>query len=221
VPGPSPTNNYIGSFNFRIKVEGFETDLDGFISCSGVKAVSEVYDFQHGLDTHTRKAIGRSMYEPVTLERAYSGLDEFAAWRERIENGVHERREVVIEYLTANKKVVSRFRLQGAFPARWESPDLNASSSEAAVERIELEFEVAVREASGEHLKEDAWWAGEEQQGVRVRVFPDEPGWVRGNEPPPATSRRAFPDEPGWVRGNEPPTYPRRTQQYPDWVLKY
>jgi phage tail-like protein len=215
VPGPNATNNYIGSFHFKVSVEGFETQLDGFTSCSGVKSLTEVYDFKHGFDTHVRKAIGRTSYEPVVLERAYSGLDEFALWRDRIEAGAQERKYVIIEYLTANHKLVSRFRLQNAFPSRWESPDLNAMGSDAAIERIELTYERVVREVSGEHLLDPTWWAPSEETASRK---PAEPWWVRKRGPdhkvtPPPTR--------DWVLNQKPPEYKRRKMDYPDWVFKY
>lgn len=214
MPGPTPTNHFIGSFNFLVKVEGFTTELDGFTSCSGVKSVTEVYDFKHGYDTHVRKAIGRTSYEPVVLERVYSGLDEFAAWRDRIEAGTQERRTVVIEYLTANFKIVSRFRLEQAFPSRWESPDLNALGSDAAVERIELTYEKAIREVSGSHLLlEEPWWAPGQQKRINP---PPVDSWDGATN---AIKRNAPPSTSGWdgAGSRKKP----RVMNYPDWVLKY
>jgi phage tail-like protein len=213
VPGPNPTNNYVGSFNFLVKVEGFTTELDGFTSCSGVKSVTEVYDFKHGYDTHIRRAIGRTSFEPVVLERAYSGLDEFAAWRDRIEAGADDRKEVIIEYRTANHKLVSRFRLQNAFPSRWESPDLNAMGSDAAIERIELSYERAIREVSGSHLLEKAWWAPAESSAPPKPKTP--PNWKTDMSKP-----RQIP-KPQWVTGENKTTHKPRQMNYPDWVLKY
>jgi phage tail-like protein len=214
MPGPNPTNNYIGSFNFMVKVEGFGTELDGFTSCTGIKSVTEVFDFKHGYDTHVRKAAGRTTYEPITLERVYSGLDEFAAWRDRIEAGNIERRNVIIEYHTNNRTVVARFRLMNAFPSRWESPDLNALGSDAAIEKIELSYERAIREVAKGHLGGE-WWDAMSAQARNPElpdwvsgavshgkaVNPATPDWVKGSVP---LGKSAAPPTRDWVKGNVP-----------------
>lgn len=215
MPGPNPTNNYIGSFHFLVKVQGFETEMDGFMSCTGVKSVTEVFTFNHGIDTHVRQARGRTSFEPIILERAYSGLDEFAAWRDRIEDGADERKEIVIEYRTANKTPVARFLLQSAFPSRWESPDLSAMSSDAAVERIEISYERVMREFSGSHLAMSPPWYAKELPATRKKsVAPDPYGGDHSKGVKAAQAK--------WSNSQGPPRQHKpRQMNYPSWVLKY
>jgi len=98
----NPTNNYIGSFHFRITVEGINDPLDGFMKVSSITSTTENVDFKHGLDSSVRKAPGRTTFDDVTLERVYSGLDEFYAWRQAIEAGNIDRRTVSIEFLRSD-----------------------------------------------------------------------------------------------------------------------
>lgn len=145
MPGPNPTNNYIGAFHFKVTVEGVNDAFDGFIKCSGVKCSSEPMEFKHGMDMVVRKAPGRTVYEPVNLERVYSGLDEFTAWRDSIMAGNIDRRTVSIEYLRNDQSVVTRFDLLGAWISKWASPELDASGSNGAIETIELTYETVIQ----------------------------------------------------------------------------
>ena len=147
MPGPNPTNNYIGSFQFRVTVEGINDPLDGFIKCSAIVSTTENIQFKHGLDRSVRKAPGRTTFEDITLERTYSGLDEFAAWREQIVNGDIDRRTVSIEFLRNDGSVVRKYSLYSAYPSKWELPEMDAGASNAATEKITLSVERIVQEA--------------------------------------------------------------------------
>lgn len=143
--GPNPTNNYVGSFNFRVKVEGINDPLDGFLKCSEITSTTENITFKHGLDRAIRKSPGRTNVEDIVLERVYSGLDEFAAWRQQIVDGAIDRRTVSIEYLKPDGTVVRRYELYNAYPAKWQLPAMDAGSSNAAVEKITLACERVVQ----------------------------------------------------------------------------
>jgi phage tail-like protein len=147
MPGANPTNVYIGSFQFRVTVEGINDPLDGFIKVSSIVSTTENIEFKHGLDANVRKAPGRTTFEDITLERVYSGLDEFAAWRESIVNGTIDRRTVSIEYLRNDGTLVRKYSLYNAYPNKWELPEMDAGGSNTAVERVTLSVEKVVQEA--------------------------------------------------------------------------
>lgn len=143
--GPSASNNYIGNFHFRVKVEGLNDPLDGFLKCSPITSTTENMTFKHGLDRAVRKSPGRTNVEDITLERVYSGLDEFARWRQQIVDGAYDRRTVSIEYLRGDGTVVRRYELYSSYPSKWELPSLDAGSSTPAVEKITLSAERVVQ----------------------------------------------------------------------------
>jgi len=145
MPGPNATNTYIGAFHFKVTISGINDPFDGFTSCTGVKSTTEPMEFKHGMDSVVRKAPGRTVYEPVTLERVYAGYDDFTKWRDSIIAGNIDRRTVSIEYLRPDQSVLTRFDLIGAWISRWESPDLNAMGSDGAIEKIELTYEVVIQ----------------------------------------------------------------------------
>ena len=146
MPGPMPTNNYIGSFHFRVQIEGINDPLDGFIKVSPIVSTTENVEFKHGLDRAIRKNPGRTTFEDVVLERVYSGLDEFSQWRQRIVDGEIDRRTVSIEYLKPDGvTVVRRYELYNTYPCKWELPEMDGGGSNAAIEKITLAVERVVQ----------------------------------------------------------------------------
>jgi phage tail-like protein len=146
MPGPNPTNNYIGSFHFRVQIEGINDPLDGFIKVSSIVSTTENVEFKHGLDRAVRKNPGRTTFEDVVLERVYSGLDEFSAWRQRIVDGEIDRRTVSVEFLKPDGiTVVRRYELYNTYPCKWELPELDGGGSNAAIEKITLAVERVVQ----------------------------------------------------------------------------
>lgn len=140
--GPNPTNNYLGAHHFRVTIEGINDPLDGFVKVSPIVSTTENIEFKHGLDRSIRKAPGRTNFEDVVLERVYSGLDEFSAWRQRIVDGDVDRRTVSIEFLRPDgATVVRRYELYNCYPCKWELPEMDGGASNPAVEKITLAVE--------------------------------------------------------------------------------
>lgn len=146
MPGSNPTNNYLGAFQFRVQISGINDPLDGFLKVSAITSKTEPIEFKHGMDRSVRKSPGRTSVNDVVLERVYSGLDEFARWRQAIVNGEIDRRTVSISYLKPDgSTVVRRYELYNCYPTQWELPEMNASSSATAVEKITLAVESYVQ----------------------------------------------------------------------------
>jgi phage tail-like protein len=141
------TDAYVGSHNFQVEIDDLDVINTEFISITGVVSVSEEVEFMHGVDPFVRKTAGRVSYEPIVMERVYKGVDDFYKWRLDVENGNIERRNVTVRLLDAAFNVKRQMVLEGAWPMKWEMPDLDASSSNAAVERITLSVD-RVREAA-------------------------------------------------------------------------
>jgi phage tail-like protein len=144
--GPNPTNNYMGSHHFRVTVEGINDPLDGFIKISPIVSTTEQIEFKHGLDRSIRKNPGRTNFEDVVMERVYSGLDEFSAWRQRIVDGEIDRRTVSIEFLRPDgATVVRRYEMYNCYPSKWELPEMDSGASNAAIERITMSTEKVIQ----------------------------------------------------------------------------
>lgn len=141
------TDNYIGSYNFQIAIDGI-TDINSeFVTVSGVVSTTEELEFMHGNDPYVRKSAGRLAYEPVVMERVYKGVDDFYRWRLEVESGNIDRKDVTIRMMNAGFQVIRQMTLQGAWPVKWEMPDMDATSSRPAMERITLSVD-RVRESA-------------------------------------------------------------------------
>lgn len=143
----SSTDSYVGSHNFQIEIDDLDVINTEFVSVSGVVSQSEEVEFMHGVDPFVRKTAGRVTYEPITMERVYKGVDDFYKWRLDVENGTIERRNVTVRMLDSAFNVKRQMVLEGAWPMKWEMPDLDASSSSPAMERITLSVD-RVREGA-------------------------------------------------------------------------
>jgi phage tail-like protein len=127
-----------GTYNFQVALPGVSVLNTEFVSVSGVVSTSEEIEFMHGTDPYVRKTAGRVTYEPITLVRVYKGVDDFYAWRLAVENGNVERRDVTITLMNSAFQPVRAMTLEGAWPSKWEMPDLDALSSGPPQERITL-----------------------------------------------------------------------------------
>lgn len=137
----NPTNNYIGSFHFRVHIEGITSPVNSFFKVGALTSAEEVVDMMHGTDRSVRKLSGRQDWEDLEMERYYEGVDDLYAWRERIVNGHFDARTVRIDYLRADRSVVRSMALIECWPIKWVLPECDASSSQIAVEKLTLAYD--------------------------------------------------------------------------------
>ncbi|HCH65130.1 MAG: hypothetical protein CL927_10350 [Deltaproteobacteria bacterium] len=150
------TDTFVGSFHFEVTIPGV-SDTNAayntkFTRVSGVSSESEQLTWMQGSDRSVNTAPGRVKYADITLERVFDGVDAFYTWRRRIENGqfitadgtsTGYRRDVVVrmfrrDFRVEGTKCVRKMVLRGAWPSRWQLPDLDANSSNLAIETIVL-----------------------------------------------------------------------------------
>ncbi len=139
------TDRYLGTFRFRVNVQTIASSAinQAWARVSGVVSESEPMEFMHGSDAFVRKAPGRSTFGDVTMERVYEGIDALYRWRRAIETGWDPqrgdfRRDITVEMLDRALNPVRKLILRGAWPIRWEMPELDASSTSPAMEKITL-----------------------------------------------------------------------------------
>lgn len=136
-----------GNFQFLLEIEGITQDekrsvIAGFKSVSGLSSKTEVIEWKHGNDRHVRKKPGRTNYTPIVLERGFTGSDDLYKWRTEIENGLIVRRSGSVVMLDHNgDHEIARFDFVGAWPSSWEAPGFDGSTSEMAIEKMELTVE--------------------------------------------------------------------------------
>ena len=147
---PNPTNAlsgqakpdpFVGQWNFRVKIDGIPADKSKFVSVSGITSETEVISYKFSGDAYMQSIPGVYKFSDVELTRVHkSGSDDFYSWREMIERGVDDMRTVTIDLHNVSLKdaPVMTMVLHDAWPVKWEFPELNAGSSDAALEKITL-----------------------------------------------------------------------------------
>ena len=118
---------------------------------TGLKRSSDVIDYKEGGNGIIRKGLGRTKYEPVTLERGVTHDTEFSTWADAaqvLDKGSPStslgklRRDVRIELLNEAGKPVHRYRLYNCWVSEYQAlPDLDAGGNAIALEHIKLENE--------------------------------------------------------------------------------
>jgi len=139
-PKPARTDPYT-VFNFRVELDGIVAG--SFTEVTGLDSVTEVIDYRTG-DSKTTSAVklpGLTKYPNIVLKRGITRDLSLWQWRKTVVDGHTERRNGVIILLDESRNEVMRWMFRNGWPAKWEGPDLNAASSEVAIETIEIAHE--------------------------------------------------------------------------------
>jgi phage tail-like protein len=129
-----------GQFNFLIDIEG--VTAGGFTEVSGLNAESDVIEYREGSDPATvRKLPGLLKYGNITLKHGYT--DNTALWdlRKTTENGQTRRFDGAIVLLDEGRQEALRWNFRAGWVSKYEGATLNSTTSEAAIESVEIAHE--------------------------------------------------------------------------------
>lgn len=161
-------DDFVGSFVFEVSIEGLDGFYNTFTRVSGVSSESEQLTWMQGTDRSVNTAPGKVKYADITLERVFQGPDNFYRWRRDVELGRgmdstdanKYRKDVNIRLYKRDRNgspdavgtLVRHVVLVGAWPSRWQFPDMDASASNMATETIVL----TVQDSREEYAEFDA-----------------------------------------------------------------
>ncbi len=142
----SSVDRHVGTFQFDVTIEGISSqDVNQqFVRVSGLATESEQLTWMQGTDGSVNTAPGRVKYADINLERVYDGSDALYRWRRQIERGegldptAPYRKNVYVRLRRRDGTTARAMALIGAWPSRWQMPDLDAMSSNPAIETIVL-----------------------------------------------------------------------------------
>ena len=141
--------------NFLVTVSGVDGTA-AFSEVSGVEATVDVIEFRQGNSTSLApvKIPGLVKHGNVTLKFGYTSNNQFKTWIQECVSEVRgemPRSRVQIEMIDINGgapngavTTVTGSRvwvLTNAWVTKYNAPDLNASTSEVAIETVELAYE--------------------------------------------------------------------------------
>jgi phage tail-like protein len=132
-------------FNFLVQIDG--VNEAGFTEVQGLETSVDVIDYREGGDRIIRKLPGLRRVGNVTLKRGVTKSRELQDWHRNILQGQMDRRAVAIILLDDAGQEVVRWVLSDAWPFKWEGPDLDALSSQVAIEALVLCCEGIERES--------------------------------------------------------------------------
>jgi phage tail-like protein len=138
----------------------------GVSKVSGLKRSSDVIEYKEGGNPVTLKGIGRTKYEPITLERGVTYDSDFEQWANaaQVLDRGHPlsslrklRREIQIDLLNEAGQPALRYLVHRCWVSEFQAlPDLDAGGNAIAVEHIKIENEGWERDLVLTEPNEDA-----------------------------------------------------------------
>ena len=131
--------------NFVVEIDGLEDAgpavAGGFRDVSGLVSRSEILEYRVGNQSAPMKIPGRPVYGNILLSRGVTSSAALYLWRKRVEEGEEDLRSGSIVLLDAAMREKARWNFYGAWPCRYEGPELESSGVELSVETLELVVE--------------------------------------------------------------------------------
>jgi len=134
-------NDPYGQFNFLIEIDGVVKG--GFSEASGLSTDTNIIEYREGAESHgtTRKLPGLMKYNNVVLKRGWTKDRSLWEWRKKVIDGKTQRTGGSIVLLDEARNPALRWNFREGWPSKWEGPTLNAKTSEAAIETLEIAHE--------------------------------------------------------------------------------
>ncbi len=114
------------------------------MTVSGLEEETEVRQYREGGDNSTvRKLAGLNSYSPIVLEMGSTFDTALWDWRQKVkrEGAQGNRKSLSIIQQNEMREEVKRWQVFDAWPSKFTAPELDASSSDTAVESIEIQHE--------------------------------------------------------------------------------
>ena len=146
------------SFRFLVYFDTSTTPVAGISKVTGLKRSSEVIEYKEAGNMVIRKGLGRTKYEPITLERGVTHDPDFEAWANAaqvLDKGAPSsslktlRKEVRIELLNEAGQPVHRYIVHRCWVSEYQAlGDLDGGSTATLLEHVKLENEGWERDLS-------------------------------------------------------------------------
>jgi phage tail-like protein len=138
---PPPTRvDPFSVLNFRLEIEGMKATA--FSECTGLSSNVEIIEYRSGGEIGpSRKLPGIRKFANLTLKRGITKDRELWDWYKTVLDGAVKRRNGSIVLMDEAGNEVLRWNFRQGWPCKIEGPTLKASSSEVAIESIEIAHE--------------------------------------------------------------------------------
>jgi len=125
-------------FNFRVELAG--TSVAGFREVSGLSFTVDPVEYREGTDIplHARKQPGMRKFTNIVCKRGETADKQLWSWYANVLNGVPDRRDGAIVLQDEQHQDVLRWEFSSGWICKWEGPSMNATTSDLAIESIEI-----------------------------------------------------------------------------------
>ena len=133
-----------GRFRYRVEIDGL--DAGGFSEVTGFDASIDVMEYREGDMVQTPYKIpGLKKYGNITLKKGLTDSMVMYEWLVTGVDGPVDRKTITITSLDESEQPVASWQVINAWPIKYTAPDFNATSSEVAIETIEIAHEGMTR----------------------------------------------------------------------------
>ena len=133
-----------GKFNYKVEIDGLEAG--GFSEVTGFDASIDVIEYREGDMTQTPLKIpGLKKYGNITLKQGLVDSMVRYEWMTAGLEGDVERKTLTITLLDIAGSPAASWQIINAWPVKYTAPDFNATSSEVAIESLEIAHEGMTR----------------------------------------------------------------------------
>jgi phage tail-like protein len=139
------------SYRFLVYFGLSTTPVAAVSKVSALKRSSDVIEYKDGGSPIILKGLGRTKYEPITLERGLTQDLDFAEWANAaqvLDKGAASqslknlRKEIRVDLLNEAGQPVWRFFVHRCWVSEYQAlPDLDAGANAIAIEHLKLENE--------------------------------------------------------------------------------
>lgn len=133
-----------GKFRYKVEIDGL--DAGGFSEVTGFDASIDVIEYREGNMVPTpMKVPGLKKYGNITLKQGLVDSTVLYDWMIAGVDGEVERKTITITLLDNTGADAASWQVINAWPMKYTAPDFNATSSEVAVESLEIAHEGMTR----------------------------------------------------------------------------
>ena len=131
-------------FRYKVEIDGLEAG--GFSEVTGFDASVDVMEYREGDMVQTPMKIpGLKKYGNITLKQGLADSMVLYEWIAEGVNGAVQRKSITITLLDEEETPAASWQVINAWPTKYTAPDFNATSSEVAIETLEIAHEGMTR----------------------------------------------------------------------------
>ncbi|MDO4540881.1 MAG: phage tail protein [Syntrophomonadaceae bacterium] len=133
-----------GRYRYKLEIDGLEAG--GFSEVTGFDASIDVIEYREGDMVQTpMKVPGLKKYGNITLKKGLTDSMVLYEWLISGVEGPVDRKTITLTALDESGEATASWQIIQAWPMKYTAPDFSATSSEIAIESIEIAHEGTTR----------------------------------------------------------------------------